>query len=106
MLCLVRDLIFSSRISATARALGVAVKMLRDPAALGAKAGSRLIADLNQAGVIDAAAEWKRRTGGQVIGFVSHVDAETIARARAAGLDRVLARSAFVESLEQILTGT
>jgi len=40
----------------------------------------------------------------RTIGFVSHVDAATIDAARAAGVHQVLARSAFVNQLGQILT--
>ena len=40
----------------------------------------------------------------RTLGYVSHVDAGTIASARAAGIDEVLARSAFVEKLADILT--
>jgi CheY-like chemotaxis protein len=39
----------------------------------------------------------------QTLGFVSHVHADTIAAARAAGIDQVLARSAFVDRLAAIL---
>ena len=38
------------------------------------------------------------------LGFVSHVHADTIAAARAAGIDQVLARSAFADRLGSILT--
>ena len=37
------------------------------------------------------------------LGFVSHVHADVIAAARAAGVDQVLARSAFVDRLGSIL---
>jgi hypothetical protein len=103
-LVLVRDLMFSSRITATARATGADVAMLRDPASLADQTGDRLIVDLNQQGALDAAIAWK---GGnpsrRVIGFVSHVDAETIVKARAAGVDEVMARSQFVATLEKLL---
>ena len=39
------------------------------------------------------------------VGFVSHVDTATIEAARRAGVGRVLARSAFVEQLSQLLAG-
>jgi hypothetical protein len=42
--------------------------------------------------------------GTRTLGFVSHVDTATIDAARAAGIDQVLARSAFVERLGEILT--
>ena len=43
------------------------------------------------------------RLSAEVVCFVSHVDAATIAAARAAGLTRILARSAFVEQLPGLL---
>ena len=103
VLVLVRDLMFSGRIGATARALDVPVKLLRDPAALEGAEGRRLIVDLNQEGALEAAVAWKRESSGEVVGFVSHVDGETIARAKAAGVDRVLPRSQFVNVLESLL---
>jgi hypothetical protein len=103
VLVLVRDLIFSSRISATARAQQSRFKLVADPSAIAAEPASRLIVDLNQPGALEAAADWKQRHGGDVIGFVSHVDAETIARARAAGIERILARSQFVTALPELL---
>src|SRR5438094_800899 len=99
VLVMVRDLVFASRISATARAENVAIKSVRDPSQLAAESGTRLVVDLNQDGAIEAAAAWKQQQGGEVIGFVSHVDRATIDRAKAAGIDRVLARSQFVQLL-------
>ena len=102
---LVRDLIFASRISATAKAENVPVVMVRDPAQLAGRAGSRLIVDLNQDGAIEAAAAWATDSGGDVIGFISHVDSATISRARQAGIERVMPRSRFVEALPELLRG-
>ena len=62
-----------------------------------------LVVDLNQVGAIEAARTWKETSGGVVIGFVSHVDVETVNRARAAGIDQVMARSRFVEVLPDLL---
>jgi hypothetical protein len=108
VLVLVRDLIFAGRITATARELAVAATLVRDPAKLPTETSTAglLIVDLNLAGAIDAARQWKRATGGAVTGFVAHTDAETIAAARAAGIDRVLARSRFVEVLPALLGGS
>ena len=103
VLVLVRDLMFSSRISAVARDAGVEVNLLRDPRKLAGTAGERLIVDLNQPGALEAAAAWKQASAGQVVGFVSHVDTDTINNARAAGLDRVLPRSRFVEELPRLV---
>jgi hypothetical protein len=108
ILVLVRDLMFSGRISAEARAAGVAVKMLRNPADLAqfAEAKSRtLIVDLNLADAIPAAASWRRAPDRLVVGFVSHMDAQAITMAREAGIDQVLARSQFVKILPNILRG-
>jgi hypothetical protein len=107
VLLLVRDLMFMARVTGTARELGVPVKVVRDPAKLSGEAGAqggRLIVDLNLEGAIEAAAEWKGATGGSVAGFVSHVDTETIRRAREAGIDRVMARSQFVQVLPELLS--
>jgi hypothetical protein len=101
----VRDLIIASRVTATARALGVELKVIRDETKLAEQFGKRLIVDLNQAGALEAAIAWKAQRGGHVTGFVSHVDAETIRRARDAGIDQVLPRSRFVAELESILRG-
>jgi hypothetical protein len=95
---------FVTKITATARAAGIEVRVIREPTRLADQAGDRLIVDLNQEGTIPAAADWQRATCRPVIGFVSHVDKETTARARAAGLDRIVARSYFVEHLQQLLT--
>ena len=110
VLVLVRDLMFSSRIAATARAANVPVALGRDPSRLMAAAPEPspvlLIVDLNLPGAINAAIQWKRASPSrEVVGFVSHVDAVTIAQARGSGLDRVLPRSRFVEELPELLGG-
>ena len=102
-LALVRDLIFATKISSTARALGTPLQLIRDPGQLGTQPGRLLIVDLNLPGAIPAAAEWSRATGGQVVGYVSHVDADTIAAAKSTGLIRVMARSQFTQMLPDIL---
>ena len=105
VLALVRDLIFSTKITTTARAAGIEVKVIRDPEKLAGERGRLLLVDLNLPGAIDAAASWGSGGGGAVVGFVSHVDAETAALARGAGIDRVMARSRFVEALAGLLKG-
>ena len=102
ILVLVSDLIFSSRISAEARAAGSAIRMIRQPQLLAGQSGRRLIVDLNLPGAIAAAGEW-RKNGGEVIGFVGHTDQEAISEARAAGIDQVLPRSRFVQILPDLL---
>ena len=103
VIALVRDLMFSSKISSTGRAMGIPVKMVRDPAQLGSQPAQCLIVDLNQDSVIPAAMQWRQTIGNPVIGFVSHVDTAAIAAARQAGIDRVMPRSQFVTMLPTIL---
>lgn len=102
ILALVRDLMFASRIGAEAKAAGVGCQIVRDASQLPA-GGRMLLVDLNLDGAIEAAAAWQRAGGGSVLGFVSHVDAQTISDAKAAGIARVLPRSRFVQILPQIL---
>ena len=103
MLALVRDLIFASKILAAGRAAGIEVLLVRDGSQLMDQPGSLLLADLNQAGAIIQAAEWKQSPQRRVIGFVSHVDTAAIQEARSRGIDRILARSAFTKELPQLL---
>lgn len=104
ILALVRDLMFVGRLNAEARSAGVTMTVIRDPAKLGETPAPLLIVDLNLGGAIDAAATWKRANPSTpVVGFVAHTDAPTIAAARAAGLETVLARSAFVVQLPVLL---
>jgi hypothetical protein len=102
ILALVRDLIFSTRIVAEARAAGVECKIVRDPAKIPAE-GRLLIVDLNLDGAIPAAAAWGAVGNRPVVGFVSHVDTEIISRAREAGITQILARSRFVQILPDLL---
>ena len=104
LVILCRDLLLGSRITGAAQSAGTMFKVVRDAANLHGQSGRRLIVDLNQDGAVDAAAAWKvTNPEADVIGFVSHVDAQTIQRARAAGLTHVLARSAFVDQLPQFV---
>jgi hypothetical protein len=102
ILLLCRDLMFISKVTASARAANLPLQVVRDPAQL-PNTGQRLLVDLNQDGALDAAIAWKSATAKEVVGFVSHVDAETIQRARAAGLDQVLPRSRFTATLDDLL---
>jgi len=106
LLILCRDLLFASKITATAQAQGVAFKVIRDPAKLIGESGRRLILDVSQDGAIDAAVAWKGATGGETIGFISHVDAEGIAKARSAGIDQVLTRGQFTTQISSLIVGS
>src|SRR6478736_6214488 len=108
ILCVVDDLMFSVKISTAAKSLGADVFFERKAADVVAsvrdKQPSLVIFDLNSAKLkpLDAIAALKadaELARVATLGYVSHVDTETIAAARRAGVDEVLARSAFVERL-------
>ncbi len=102
VIALIRDLLFASKVTATARSQGLNVQILRDGTNL--PTADLLLVDLNQTGALESAIAWKTADAKRcVIGFVSHVDNQTIQRAREGGIDQVLARSAFVEKLPAIL---
>lgn len=110
----VDDLMFASRISSAAKALGVEIAFARSPEAIveavRTKAPRLVILDLNSLKVrsLDAVAALKSDpalAAVPTVGFVSHVQTELIAAAREAGVDRVMARSAFVTQLPQLLQG-
>jgi len=111
----VDDLMFASRISSAAKALGVEIAFARSPEAIveavRTKAPRLVILDLNSIKVrpLEAAAALKADAAlaaVPLVGFVSHVQTDLIAQARAAGVDQVLARSAFVTQLAQLLQGS
>jgi CheY-like chemotaxis protein len=106
MLC--DDLIFFSRVSGAARAAGLSVRMVRTAADLLAAARQAaprgVIVDVHNPGLDLPAllAELKEAcpTMPRVIAYGSHVEAAVLRAARAAGCDRVMPRSQFVEELE------
>jgi CheY-like chemotaxis protein len=111
VLAAVDDLMFVSKISTAARQLGVEVVFARtaDEARQTAERHPALIIlDLNSRrtdplGTIAALKRDPALAEIPTVGFVSHVQGDLIAAARAAGVDEVLARSAFVERLPDIL---
>lgn len=106
VLVLCRDLLFGSKITSAASASGVPVQMIRDVSKIPADSPSRrLIVDLTQDGYLQAAAEWKQKTAGQVTGFAGHADTQTLAAARQAGIDRILTRGEFAANVAAILRG-
>lgn len=108
----VDDLMFSSRISTAAKGLGVEITFARSAeaivAAVKATSARLVILDLNSQRVqpLEAVAALKADpalAAVRTVGFVSHVQADLIAQARDAGVDQVLARSAFVTQLPDLL---
>ena len=106
------DLFFSIKIKTAAKTLGAEVYFERSPdqvlESVRSKAPRLVIFDLDSVKMrpMEAIAAIKgdpALTAIPTLGFVSHVHDEVIARARAAGIDQVLARSAFVDRLGSIL---
>lgn len=110
VLALVADLIFAARIRGAAPP-GVAVHTASRAQELKEEAGATVprlvLVDLGARDDPVGFIGWVRREaslkGVQVVAFGSHVDVEGMNAARAAGADRVLARSAFVGMLPALL---
>jgi CheY-like chemotaxis protein len=101
------DLIDASRITGTARSLGLTVRQVGSVDALEQlvreSAPSCVLVDLNYPR-LDVPGMIRRLSGAspnmpRLVGYGSHVDAVGLKAARAAGCDLVLPRSAFVEQL-------
>jgi hypothetical protein len=96
----VPDLMDRSKVAAAAPG----VRFVGSPSDLAATAsdGVKFVVDLSRPGVLDAVRSLVS-AGAVVIGFGSHVDRELLERARAAGCERVLARSAFFARVREEL---
>jgi CheY-like chemotaxis protein len=101
------DLIFISRITGTAKALGLEVRVARSPAALIELAQQvrpdGVLIDLHHPGLDLPALLAALSPRPRVIAYGSHVEAATLHAAREAGCDLVLPRSKFVERLPEDL---
>jgi ActR/RegA family two-component response regulator len=109
-LLLCDDLIFSSRITGTAKALGLSLrtmKIVSDLLHFARQTPPRcVIIDLNSPGLIidDLVGELGMLTRMPlIVGYGSHVDTATLKKARDAGFDIVWPRSKFVEELPTAL---
>ncbi len=109
LVVVVEDLIFATKIRATAASLGIPVHQVRDASGLTAALEQRrprgVVVDLSLAGdpielVRIAAAHASAPT---VIAFVAHVESELAAAAHAAGAHQVMPRSRFSTQLPAIL---
>lgn len=101
------DLMFASRITGTARSLGLTIKPARSVAMLEDRAREEtprlVILDLANPGlsVPDLLTHLRETCSPmpRIVAYGSHVDAAGLKAARDAGCDIVLPRSAFVEQL-------
>jgi len=105
------DLLFTSRVIGTARALGLSVKTASTAEGLVAMAKQQpptgVLIDLQNPG-LDVPDLLRRLaevcpTRPRVVAYGSHVDSATLKAARAAGCEIVLPRSKFVEELPTAL---
>ena len=115
VLCLVDDLIFSIKISTAAKALAVPVFFERSAdmalPRIVEKQPSLVIFDLNSAKlrpleIIALVKADPALKAIRTIGYVSHAHTDLILGARGAGIDEVLARSAFSDRLGEILSSS
>jgi PleD family two-component response regulator len=112
ILCVIDDLMFSVRISTAAKQLKADVYFERTAdrviATIRDKQPSLIILDLNSLRlrpleVLKTLKSDPELQGIRTLGYVSHTDTTTITAARAAGIDDVMARSAFTSQLGEIL---
>ncbi len=110
-LLLCDDLIFTSRVTGTARDFGLVIRPARSLDMLETLARQQpprcVIVDLGNPGLVITDLMDRLRAVcsalPRVVAYGSHVDTETLRAARAAGCDPVLPRSKFVEELPRAL---
>jgi PleD family two-component response regulator len=115
IIAILEDLMFISKIKTAASQLGVAVTFARSADAARGEmqkaTPSMVILDLNSArtdplGIVRSMKANAELASIPTVGFVSHVQTDVINLARQAGVDEVLARSAFTAQLADILRRT
>jgi len=111
VVALVDDLFFQMKLAETAKQLGVDVKVAANGDALMVlleSAPKLVIVDLNARGQPLQAIERVRQASKdvRVVGFLSHVQTQLAAQARAAGCNEVLPRSSFTQNLAAILSAS
>ena len=108
ILAIVDDLLFKTKVEAAVaqRSVPITFATATDPA-LQAGAWSRILIDLNLSSG-DALAVTRHLRGAHpdvpIIGYCSHVQQDLQQQALAAGCTTVLARSAFIQQLPELLT--
>lgn len=114
VLAAVGDLMFASKIRGTAEGLNVTAEFARSADGLfdaaKTETPSVIILDLHHEGLDPFALAERLKADEQlravpVVGFFSHVHTELQRRAKEAGFDSVLPRSAFTRRLPEILKG-
>jgi CheY-like chemotaxis protein len=112
VIAVLSDLMFTVKIQDAAKRAGldvVFVSSQSDALAQARLQPAMIILDLNHAGMqpLDTIAKLKsdeQTNGIELLGFVSHVQADLIKAAREQGCDTVMARSAFSQNLPALLS--
>lgn len=113
IVCVIEDLLFSIKISTAAKSLAVPIFFERRADQVLPRIRelhpALVVFDLNCERLEPMAAVAAIKADPaladvRTLGYAAHVQADVIAAARRAGIDRVLARSAFAEKLGEILT--
>ena len=108
LLVVCSDLIFTTKITGTAHALGLKTKVLPTGSSMEGNADiSKVVVDLNTIGTTREELARVREVfplPTTLIAFGSHVEAERLREARQAGFDRVLPRSEFSARLVDLLS--
>jgi ActR/RegA family two-component response regulator len=112
VVALMDDLFFQMKVAETAKHLGMELKVAANADSLMQllemqPAPKLAIVDLNARSGAIAAIERVRagKSGVRMVGFLSHVQVDLAAQARAAGCDEVMPRSSFTQNLAAILSG-
>ena len=111
ILAVVEDLFFLAKIQQTARQLGIAVESVGPDALqerLAGDAPCAILLDLNHRSgkaiaVLEGLKDDPATRPIPVVAFLSHVQTDLAQAARAAGCERVMARSAFSQQLPMLL---
>ncbi len=111
ILAVVEDIFFLAKIQQTARQLGLTVEPAAPealPERLASGGAGAILLDLNHSSgkavaLLEALKNGPATHAIPVVAFLSHVQTDLAQSARAAGCDRVLARSAFSQQLPTLL---
>jgi DNA-binding NtrC family response regulator len=111
VVALVDDLFFQAKLIETAKQVGVELRTCRTVDALANEISARvpklIVVDLNaRSNPLEAIERVRAGANGSeipLIGFLSHVQVDLAARARAAGCVNVMPRSKFTQNLATIL---
>ncbi len=108
VLALVDDLFFQAKMMETAKQVGVALRVVSSGDALvqaaAAQAPALVLVDLNaRQGALAGLTQLCAAGQTPIVAFLSHVQTDLAAQARAAGCEQVLPRSKFTADLAEIL---